>query len=111
VKRTKTVCGFLCLVFTVVGQARSTPGDFASLREAADAVARKERAGFKLLKVDLTASHQDAQLQIHGSEFYYFGAIEKLSGTIPGVTTRVGDMALLRVRVRLVEGMHLPKIG
>jgi hypothetical protein len=110
VKRTKIVCGFLCLVCAVAGQALSAPGDFASLREAADAFARKERAGFKLLKVDLTASHQDAQLQIHGSEFYYFGAIEKLAGKLPGVTTRVGDMELLRVRVRLLEGMHLPKI-
>jgi hypothetical protein len=110
VKRTHTVFGFLCLVCTVAGHARSAPGDFASLREAADAFARQERAGFQLLKVDLTASHQDAHLQIHGSEFYYFGAIEKLAGTIPGVTTRVGDMELLRVRVRFLAGMPLPKI-
>jgi hypothetical protein len=110
VPRPQTVFGFLCLVCTVAGQALSAPGDFASLREAADAVARKEKPGFKLLKVDLTASHQDAQLQIHGSEFYYFGAIEKLAGTIPGVTTRVGDMELLRVHVRRLDGMPLPKI-
>jgi hypothetical protein len=97
-------------VFTVVGQALSAPGDFASLRTAADDVARKASAGFKLLKVDLTASHQDVHLQIYGSEFYYFGAIAKLAGRIPGVTTRVGDLELLRVRVRRLEGIPLPHI-
>jgi hypothetical protein len=90
--------------------ALCAPGDFDSLRKAADDFAKKEAPGFRLLKVDLTASHQRRQFQIHDSEFHYFGSIKKLDYKIPGVTTRVGDMELLRVRVRPLEGMHLPKI-
>jgi hypothetical protein len=56
VKHTHAIVGFLGLVCTVIGQALSAPGDFASLREAADALARQERAGFQLLKVDYASS-------------------------------------------------------
>jgi hypothetical protein len=90
--------------------ALCAPGDFASLRKAADDFARKETPGFQLLKVELIASHQRQQFQIHDSEFHYFGSIKKLDYKIPGVTTRVGDMEMLKLRVRALEGMHLPKI-
>jgi hypothetical protein len=88
----------------------SAAGDFASLRKAADDFAKKSAPGFELLKVELTASHQRRQFQIHDSEFHYFGSIKKLDYKIPGVTTRVGDLELLRVRVRPLEGMPMPKI-
>jgi hypothetical protein len=107
------LCAVRVLTLIVLGiatPALSAPGDFASLRKAADDFAKKAAPGFQLLKVELTASHQRRQFQIHDSEFHYFGSIKKLDHKIPGVTTRVGDLELLRVRVRPLEGMHLPKI-
>jgi hypothetical protein len=92
-------------------RALTAEHDFGSLRKAADDIAKKQAPGFQLLKVELTASHQRRQFQIHDSEFHYFGSIKKLDYKIPGVTTRVGDLELLRVRVRPLEGMHLPKIN
>jgi hypothetical protein len=102
----------IVLSFSLVSvtPALSAATEFGSLRKTADDFAAKEKPGFKLLKVELTASHRSRQLQIYDSEFHYFGPIEKLSYRVPGVTTHVGDMPLLNVRVRPVEGTHLPKI-
>ena len=106
-----TSIGVLLFLLTLLAtQAVSAERDFAFLRKAADDFAKKQAPGFQLLKVELTASHQRRQFQIHDSEFHYFGSIKKLDYKIPGVTTRVGDLELLRVRVRPLEGMHLPKI-
>jgi hypothetical protein len=90
--------------------APSAAADFASLRKAADDFATREKPGFKLLRVELTASNPRKSLQIHDGEFHYFGPIEKLSYKIPGVTTRIGDMQVLRLIVRPLEGAQLPKI-
>lgn len=103
------VAVLLFLWLALATPALSAPGDFASLRKAADDFAKKAAPGFQLLKVELIGSHQ-RQFQIHYGEFHYFGAIKKLDYKIPGVTTRVGDLELFRVRVRPLEGMHLPKI-
>jgi hypothetical protein len=56
----------------------------------------------------VTASGTGASLQIHDSEFHYFGPVDTLSHRVPGVTTRIGDMRMFRVLVRPVEGRPQP---
>lgn len=103
---------FLALVVSlaVATSVWSAPPDFESLRKAADQSAAGERSGFKLLMAHVTASHAEGTLQIHDSEFHYFGPVEKLAYEIPGVTTRVGELPMLRVLVRPVNGDARPTI-
>jgi hypothetical protein len=84
--------------------------DFASLRKAADNVDAQEKPGFQLLRVELTVSNPRGSLQIHDTEFHYYGPIEQLTYRIPGITTRIGDMPMLRLVLRPVEGMPDLKI-
>jgi hypothetical protein len=95
----------------VIGTAAlSAPADFPSLRKAADDFAAKAKPGFNLLKVELTASNARKSLQINDGDFHYFGPIDKMTYRVPGVTTRIGDMQMLRVLVRPLEGAHYPKV-
>jgi hypothetical protein len=99
----------LVLAVTIATPAFASP-DFASLRKVADTSAAKEAPGFRLVRVHLTASHPETALEIHDSEFHYFGPVEPLDARIPGVTTRVGDMPMLRVLVRPAALGQSPKV-
>jgi hypothetical protein len=68
------------MVALVLSVAMTTPGftaslDFASLRKAAEEFAVREKPGFKLLTIHVTASNTRRSLQIHDSEFHYFGPV------------------------------------
>lgn len=103
----RAVLGLLLISSATATPLPAAAADYAALRRAADDFAAKEKPGFKLLRVELTASHEDKSLQIHDGEFHYFGPIDKLDHRIQGVTKRIGDMQMLRLIVLPAEGAKI----
>lgn len=100
----------LVLAATLPAPAMGASSEFPALRKAADAFAARETPGFKLLWVHLTAANPGGALHIVDSEFHYFGPVDALDHRIPGVTTRLGDMRMLRVIARPMAGAQPPKL-
>ena len=88
------------LAAVTVADPPAAAADFAALRAAADALAAREKPGFRLLMARVTASTTGGTTQVHSGEFHYFGPVDKLAYRVPGVTTRIGDMPMFRVRAK-----------